>query len=77
MHLAGTTEGQADITVVLAILQKMEQNLEMMRMENQALKEELSQARQELQDELLQVRQELQEVRTTLSQNPQPTQVMT
>jgi len=53
----------------------MEQNQEMMRMKNQALKEELSRARQELQDELSQVRQELQEVRTTLSQNPQPTRV--
>jgi len=66
MHLAGTTERLANITVVLDILQKMEQNLEIWRMENQTLKEELSQ-----------VRQELQEVRTTLSQNPQPTRVMT
>ena len=61
MDLAGTTEGLADTTAVLAILQRMEQNQEMMRMENQALKEELSRARQELQDELSQVRQELQE----------------
>ncbi len=61
MDLAGTTEGLADTTAVLAILQRMEQNQEMMRMENQVLKEELSRARQELQDELSQVRQDLQE----------------
>ncbi len=66
-----TTERLADTAAVLVILQRMEQNLETRRMKNQALKDELSQAKQELS----RVRQQLQEVRTTLSLNPQPTRV--